>query len=51
MVDFQPPIRDVHLIPKCYRVSKNGSTPKWMVYFMENIIKMDDLGVKTTISG
>ena len=26
-------------------VSKNRSTPKWMVYFMENPIKMDDLGV------
>ena len=22
-----------------------GITPKWMVYFMENPIKMDDLGV------
>ena len=22
-----------------------GKTPKWMVYFMENPIKMDDLGV------
>ncbi len=26
-------------------VSKNRGTPKWMVYFMENPIKMDDLGV------
>ena len=26
-------------------VSKNKGTPKWMVYFMENPIKMDDLGV------
>ncbi len=26
-------------------VSKNSGTPKWMVYFMENPIKMDDLGV------
>ena len=26
-------------------VSKNNGTPKWMVYFMENPIKMDDLGV------
>ena len=26
-------------------VSKNTGTPKWMVYFMENPIKMDDLGV------
>ena len=26
-------------------VSKNSDTPKWMVYFMENPIKMDDLGV------
>ena len=25
-------------------VSKNSGTPKWMVY-MENTIKMDDLGV------
>ena len=26
-------------------------TPKWMVYFMENLIKMDDLGGKPTIFG
>ena len=26
-------------------VSKNSGTPKWMVDFMENPIKMDDLGV------
>ncbi len=26
-------------------VSKNSGTPKWMVYFMENPIKIDDLGV------
>ena len=26
-------------------VSKTRGTPKWMVYFMENPIKMDDLGV------
>ncbi len=26
-------------------VSKNNGTPKWMVYFMENSIKMDDFGV------
>ena len=26
-------------------VSKYRGTPKWMVYFMENPIKMDDLGV------
>ncbi len=27
-------------------VSKNkGKTTKWMVYFMENLIEMDDLGV------
>ena len=26
-------------------VSKNRGTPKWMVYTMENPIKMDDLGV------
>ncbi len=25
-------------------VSKNRGTPKWMVFFMENPIKMDDLG-------
>ena len=31
-------------------VSKNRGTPKWMVYIMENPIKMDDLGV-TTIFG
>ncbi len=24
-------------------VSKNRGTQKWMVYFMENLIKMDDL--------
>ena len=24
---------------------KNSGTPKWMVYFMENPIKVDDLGV------
>ena len=27
-------------------VSKNRGTPKWMVYFMENPIKIDDLGVQ-----
>ena len=32
-------------------VSKNRGTPKWMVYFMENPIKMDDLGVKPPIFG
>ena len=26
-------------------VSKNNGTPKWMVKIMENLIKMDDLGV------
>ena len=28
-------------------VSKNRGVypPKWMVYFMENLVKMDDLGV------
>ena len=26
-------------------VSKNSGTPKWMVYFMENPINMDELGV------
>ena len=26
-------------------VSKNKATPKWMVKIMENLIKMDDLGV------
>ena len=26
-------------------VSKNSGTPKWMVFVMENPIKMDDLGV------
>ena len=24
------------------KVSINGGTPKWMVYFMENTTKMDD---------
>ena len=32
-------------------VSKNKGTPKWMVYFMENPIKMDDLGGKPPIFG
>ena len=27
-------------------VSKNNGTPKWMVKIMENMFKMDDLGVK-----
>ena len=31
-------------------VSKNRGTPKWMVYFMENPIKMDDLGKKKLFS-
>ena len=26
-------------------VSKNTGTPKWMVYFMETLLKWDDLGV------
>ena len=26
-------------------VSINGGTPKWMVYLLENPIKVDDLGV------
>ena len=26
-------------------VSKNRGTPKWMVKIMENLIKMDDLGI------
>ena len=26
-------------------VSKNNGTPKWMVYFIENPIKIDDLGI------
>ena len=30
-------------------VSKNRGTPKWMVYFMENPIKIDDLGGNTPI--
>ena len=29
-------------------VSKNRGTPKWMMKIMENPIKMDDLGGKTT---
>ena len=28
-----------------------GKTPKWMVYFMENLVKMDDLGGNTPIFG
>ena len=34
-----------HLLEGEMGVSKNRGTPKWMVYFMENPIKMDDLGV------
>ncbi len=30
-------------------VFKNNGTPKWMVYFMENLIKMDDLGVPLSL--
>ena len=33
------------LLRICLDVSKNSGTPQWMVYFMENPIKMDDLGV------
>ena len=36
---------DDHGISWYMGVSINGGTPKWMVYFMENPIKMDDLGV------
>ena len=32
-------------------VSKNRGTPKWMVYFMENLIKIDDLGGVPIIFG
>ena len=32
-------------------VSKNMGTPKWMVFIMENPIKMDDLGGPTPILG
>ena len=32
-------------LPYYMGVSKNNGTPKWMVYFMENPIKIDDLGV------
>ena len=32
-------------------VSKNTGTPKWMVYFMENLIRMNDLGGNTPIVG
>jgi len=32
-------------------VSKNRGTPKWMFFFMENPIKMDDLGGKPPILG
>ena len=32
--------------PTYLGVFKNRGTPKWMVYFMENPIKMDDLGGK-----
>ena len=28
-----------------------GKTPKWMAYFMENPVKMDDLGGKNFIFG
>ena len=35
------------LLPTIYNYmggSINGGTPKWMVYFLENPIQMDDLG-------
>ena len=32
-------------------VAKNRGTPKWMVYVMEDPIKMDDLGVISLIFG
>ena len=45
----------LHILHACIYiymgVSKNSGTPKWMVYFMENPIKMDDLGVKSPIFG
>ena len=31
--------------------SRGVYPPKWMVYFMENLIKMDDLGGNTPIFG
>ena len=45
--------RNQHLIPtvsyECF--PKIGVPPKWMVKIVENPIKMDDLGVYTTIFG
>ena len=35
----------LRLTPRYMGVSKNDGAPKWMIYFMENPIKMDDLGV------
>ena len=35
----------------CFQPKIGGKTPKWMVYFMEIPIKMDDLGVYTPIFG
>ena len=39
-------IEHIPNIPRSYDgFHSHGRTPKWMVYFMENPIKMDDLGV------
>ena len=33
------------MIYDCFNhIRDNGDTPKWLVYFMENPIKADDLG-------
>ena len=37
---------EIHFMESQYMgVSKNKGTPKWMVYIMEHLTKMDDLGV------
>ena len=37
--------------PKHMGISINGGTPKWILYFMENPIEMDDLRVASPILG
>ena len=44
-------VRRLQILWTCFEiydmgVSKYRGTPKWMLSFMENPIKMDDLGVK-----
>ena len=53
-----PPYEAGNGFGEVVRVTSSGvedyhyrGTPRWMVYFMENPIKMDDLGGKPTIFG